>query len=662
MRVTSPPGLNELELAQPIMRGGTSAISAPKAVTNLSLVKTSMKDVDNGVFSLDSTGKIAGSKFPSANGTNKVNVSGSLLVFVNTTVTFQITDFDSFKAYTLSVSAGSVSRSNDTITYTATGVAQMVNMTINGRVIQLNVSLPAPAQPTITTPVNGAVNQSTSSLSATASAFVAQGDSSTHLASDWQLASDAGFSSIIAQSLADTTNKTSWSPAVTLSVNTTYYLRVRYKGSNGNYGAYSATSSYTTKTIAEATVETAILTSDFGTTAVGFGYGISLSEDGLRLATISGRNANSFGTTSYNMRYYVFHKAAGVWTKVFTLDNQADAPSGLTGSSNYLWFNQAKMSPDGQRLFLLEPDNGAGKTLTANEMFMDGRVRIYSWNGTTYNLETTLTNSVKGLYGAHLAVNQAATKMVVTQPFFGDTQAPTMLFYTRSGSTWTLQNTYGTRRTINANGWTSIAMSKDGTRLVVTYYNPFATNANTNLVWASVYTVGTTALTFEQDISIAIPAGGSGQAPGRSCAINNDGSVIAIGSGDSSHDANSLGTNTGSVYIYTRSVTTWTQDTRLINNDVTVTENFGQVVCLNDAGDKIMVAAPNNNYGGTTGRGCYYLFTKSGGIWTRTTSVSSSGGIASSQFSADMGANNNLTALAARGLIANGSIVVNVFN
>jgi len=98
--------------------------------------------------------------------------------------------------------------------------------------------------PSITSPSNGAVDQM-GSVTITSSAFGWSGLSDTHASSDWQLATDAGFTSIVSQSTADTSNLTSWDVSG-LSTSQTYYVRVRHNGTNNGSSEWSAASSFAT--------------------------------------------------------------------------------------------------------------------------------------------------------------------------------------------------------------------------------------------------------------------------------------------------------------------------------------------------------------------------------------------------------------------------------
>lgn len=101
-------------------------------------------------------------------------------------------------------------------------------------------------QPSITSPTNGATNQGPY-VSFSSSAFASNLAAQTHQSTDWQVATDSGFSSIVASVTNDITNKTSWTITAGLPSNTTYYARVRYKTAAGHISNWSTTIIFTTK-------------------------------------------------------------------------------------------------------------------------------------------------------------------------------------------------------------------------------------------------------------------------------------------------------------------------------------------------------------------------------------------------------------------------------
>ena len=100
--------------------------------------------------------------------------------------------------------------------------------------------------PSITNPTASEIDD-TITPTITASAFVAFGGM-THASTDWQVASDSGFSTIVWESLNDTTNKTS--VTTTTLGGGERYVRCRYKTNTGQVSSYSSTVQWTSPWVA----------------------------------------------------------------------------------------------------------------------------------------------------------------------------------------------------------------------------------------------------------------------------------------------------------------------------------------------------------------------------------------------------------------------------
>jgi len=88
-----------------------------------------------------------------------------------------------------------------------------------------------------------------------------------------------------------------------------------------------------------------------------------------------------------------------------------------------------------------------------------------------------------------------------------------------------------------------------------------------------------------------------------------DGNMIVIGAYGDDDDGNS----SGSAYVFTRSGTTWTEETKLTASDATAGDLFGFSVSFD--GDTIVVGAPADDRRGIES-GSAYVFTHSGTTWT----------------------------------------------
>ena len=101
--------------------------------------------------------------------------------------------------------------------------------------------------PSITSPSSGA-SLSPDNASFTSSAFSSSASGSTHASSDWEIATNSAFTTIVKSAYASTSEKTSWSVSG-LTAGTTYYVRVKHSSSSGTISGWSSVVSFRTTTI-----------------------------------------------------------------------------------------------------------------------------------------------------------------------------------------------------------------------------------------------------------------------------------------------------------------------------------------------------------------------------------------------------------------------------
>jgi hypothetical protein len=107
-------------------------------------------------------------------------------------------------------------------------------------------SFSVPNAPAISDPSNG--DSILGNPTITASTFAMVGNSDTHASSDWQVATDSSFTTIVDSSIGDTSNLTSYIVQTTLATSTTHYIRVRYN--SATYGSSDWSSTITATTVA----------------------------------------------------------------------------------------------------------------------------------------------------------------------------------------------------------------------------------------------------------------------------------------------------------------------------------------------------------------------------------------------------------------------------
>jgi len=110
---------------------------------------------------------------------------------------------------------------------------------------------------------------------------------------------------------------------------------------------------------------------------------------------------------------------------------------------------------------------------------------------------------------------------------------------------------------------------------------------------------------------------------GYSVAVSGD--TVVVGARNDDHAG---GTNAGSVYVFVRSGTDWVEQAKLTASDATVRDYFGQSVALR--GDTVVVGALDDGAGQYSGS--VYVFVRSGTTWSEQAKLTASDATADDQF------------------------------
>ena len=100
-------------------------------------------------------------------------------------------------------------------------------------------------KPTITNFTTGTTNILYVGYTYTSSTFSVANGTDTHASSDWEISTSPDFNGVVVSSYNDSTNLVSWTPTG-LARNTTYYIRVRHRGTAYGEGSWSDAYMYTT--------------------------------------------------------------------------------------------------------------------------------------------------------------------------------------------------------------------------------------------------------------------------------------------------------------------------------------------------------------------------------------------------------------------------------
>lgn len=309
--------------------------------------------------------------------------------------------------------------------------------------------------------------------------------------------------------------------------------------------------------------------------------GVSISADGNTAAVGGSDDNDSIGAAM------VFTRSAGVWIQ------QSIKLIGTGGLQLPKQGFSTALSADGNRLFVGGPyDDG-----------LNGAVWQYTRSGSTWTQQGSKITATGGVLGPtspqrRIGLSMALSSDGTTLAVGGQYNA--WIFTNSGGNTWTQQASVNNGTSDPAIQFGSaVSISSDGNTLAVGQSFLGSTGA------VFIYTRSGATWTLQQQL---IGSGGVGtaQSQGRSCSLSADGNTVVIGGlGDSSQ--------TGAVWTFTRSGSTWTQlGSKLVSP--TTQSNFGQCVSLSADGIILAIGSPGNpNF---SFRGAMSIYKKSSSTWT----------------------------------------------
>ena len=172
----------------------------------------------------------------------------------------------------------------------------------------------------------------------------------------------------------------------------------------------------------------------------------------------------------------------------------------------------------------------------------------------------------------------------------------------------------------NGNGWFGFSVGVDASTVVVGAPNQSAANVFSGAAY--VFVRGATGVWAQQARLVASDAGLVDQF-GWSVAA--DGDTIVVGS----YGNNGGGADSGAVYVFTRTGTTWTQQQKLLSADIAAGDGFGYSVSVD--GDTLVVGTPLDDDAGSNS-GSAYVFTRSGTVWTQEAKLTASDAFVSDNY------------------------------
>jgi uncharacterized repeat protein (TIGR01451 family) len=232
-----------------------------------------------------------------------------------------------------------------------------------------------------------------------------------------------------------------------------------------------------------------------------------------------------------------------------------------------------------------------------------GSAYVFVRIGTTWTQQAKLTASDGATgdnFGWSVAISEDTVLVGVRNSDVSAADQGAVYVFVRSGTTWTQQAklTASDAEASDVFGW-SVALAGD-TALVGAQWDNFGSNGDQG----SAYIFVRSGTTWTQQVQLTASDGAAGDTFGNSVALSDNTALVAAQQDDSAR---------GSVYVFVRSGTTWTQQQKLAGS--AAGDQFGQSVAL--SGNTALVGAPNEDISGNNEQGAAYIFTRNVTIWSQ---------------------------------------------
>ena len=193
---------------------------------------------------------------------------------------------------------------------------------------------------------------------------------------------------------------------------------------------------------------------------------------------------------------------------------------------------------------------------------------------------------------------------------------------TREGTSWSVQQKLTASDGGAGDAFGYSVALLNGELLLV---GAFADDVGGNIDQGSVYFFTRSGSTWSEQLHLIAPDGAAYECFGRAVAISGD--TALIGAYGDFIDANQL---QGSVYVYTQSEETWDFQQKLIALDGAANDQFGWSLALD--GDTALVGAYVDDVGANTNQGSAYIFVRDGTVWSQQEHLIAPDGAAGDEF------------------------------
>ena len=360
--------------------------------------------------------------------------------------------------------------------------------------------------------------------------------------------------------------------------------------------------------ILDVLTEDAQLTTSDGDTSDWFGHSVAISGDTIVIGAVYDDN----NTISDQGSAYVFEKPITGWETTWSYTAKLTASDGVLGDQ---FGSAVAISEDTIVIGAFADNNGEGSTYVF--------IKPTSGWETTSNYDAKLTASdgvENDLFGCAVAISGGT---IVVGAGYDDNNAITdqgsAYVFEKPASGWETTSSYDAKLT-TADGseedhfGRAVTINED-TIVIGAGWDDINTIANQGSAYVFEKPISGWVTTSSYTAKLTASDGAVGDFFGLSVAIGGD--MIVVG-------ANNEITDTGSAYVFEKSVLGWETTsnftTKLIPSDIVENDGFGRSVSI--SGDTVVVGSNNEDVNSNSNQGSAYVFVKPSSGWDNITSNS----------------------------------------
>jgi hypothetical protein len=312
-----------------------------------------------------------------------------------------------------------------------------------------------------------------------------------------------------------------------------------------------------------------------------FGESVAISGNTL----VVGAFTDTIGANGAQGSAYVFTRSGSTWT----FQQKLTANDGAAADN---FGNQVSISNDTIAIGAKQDDIGTNSN--------QGSVYIFTKSGTAWAQAAKIVandGAANDIFGTGFALSG---NTLIVGANGANLARGAAYVYTGSGANWTLQ-----QKLTASDGLTEDefgrSVSISGDSVVIGAYGDDNGTINRQ---GSAYVFVRSGTTWAQQAKLVAPDGAATDYFGFSVAISGNQAVIGANLDDITPNINN-----GSVYVFVRNGTTWTQQSKLVANDANSGDEFGFSVAIDNG--QIVVGADEKNIAQTSSSGAVYVFTDS---------------------------------------------------